>query len=97
MERASCLVIINLDFVVLSLIYFSPRCFDLKDFNLKKRFEPLRNDSSCLPDQMSRQMYVVYRCLRFQIRPQFIFRNEKSIAIHSKPNENSVRLVENMG
>ena len=61
MERASCLVIINLDFVVLSLIYFSPRCFDLKDFNLKKRFEPLRKDSSCLhvPDQMS-QMYVVY-------------------------------------
>ena len=61
MERASCLVIINLDFVVLSLIYFSPRCFDLKDFNLKKRFEPLRKDSSCLPDQMSQlQMYVVY-------------------------------------
>ena len=59
MERASCLVIINLDFVVLSLIYFSPRCFDLKDFNLKKRFEPLRKGSSCLPDQMS-QMYVVY-------------------------------------
>ena len=61
MERASCLVIINLDFVVLSLIYFSPRCFDLKDFNLKKRFEPLRKDSYCLPDQMSQlQMYVVY-------------------------------------
>ena len=59
MERASCLVIINLDFVALSLIYFSPRCFDLKDFNLKKRFEPLRKDSSCLPDQMF-QMYVVY-------------------------------------
>ena len=56
MERASCLVIINLDFVVLSLIYFSPRCFDLQDFNLKKHFEPLRKDSSCLPDQMSRQM-----------------------------------------
>ena len=34
MERASCLVIINLDFVVLSLIYFLPHCFDLKDFNL---------------------------------------------------------------
>ena len=67
MERASCLVIINLDFVVLSLIYFSPRCFDLKDFNLKKRFEPLRKDSSRLPDQMS-QMYVVL--IRFQIRPQ---------------------------
>ena len=61
METASCLVIIvNLDFVVLSLIYFSPRCFDLQDFNLKKRFEPLRKDSSCLPDQMFRQMYVVY-------------------------------------
>ena len=59
MERASCLVIINLDFVVLSLIYFSPRYFDLQDFNLKKRFEPLRKDSSCLPDHMS-QMYVVY-------------------------------------
>ena len=59
MERASCLVIINLDFVVLSLIYFSPRCFELQDFNLKKRFEPLRKDSSFLPDQMS-QMYVVY-------------------------------------
>ena len=59
MERASCLVIINLDFVVLSLIYFSPLCFDLKDFNLKKRFEPLRKDGSGLPDQMS-QMYVVY-------------------------------------
>ena len=59
MERASCLVVVNLDFVVLSLIYFSPRCFDLQDFNLKKRFEPLRKDSSCLPDQMSRQMYVV--------------------------------------
>ena len=44
MERASCLVIINLDFAVLSLIYFSPRCFDLKDFNLKKRFEPLRKE-----------------------------------------------------
>ena len=58
MERASCLII-NLDFVVLSLIYFSPHCFDLKDFNLKKRFEPLRKDSPCLPDQMS-QMYVVY-------------------------------------
>ena len=67
MERASCLVIINLDFVVLSLIYFSPPCFDLKDFNLKKRFEPLRKDSFCLPDQMS-QMYVVL--IRFQIRPQ---------------------------
>ena len=50
---------INLDFVVLSLIYFSARCFDLKDFNLKKRFEPLRKDNFCLPDQMSR-MYVVY-------------------------------------
>ena len=64
MVRASCLVIINLDFVVLSLIYFSPRCFDLQDFNPErhpeKRFEPLRKDSSCLPDQMSRQMYVVY-------------------------------------
>ena len=60
MERASCLVIINLDFVVLSLIYFSPRCFDLQDFNPKKRFEPLRKDSSCLPDQMSCQMCVVY-------------------------------------
>ena len=59
MERASCLVIINLDFFVLSLIYFSPRCFDLKDFNLKKRFELLRKDSSCLTDQMS-QTYVVY-------------------------------------
>ena len=59
MGRASCLVILHLDFVVLSLIYFSPRCFDLKDFNLKKRFEPLRKGSSCLPDQMS-QMYVVY-------------------------------------
>ena len=59
MERASYLVIIKLDFVVLSFIYFSPRCFDLQDFNLKKRFEPLRKDSSCLPDQMS-QMYVVY-------------------------------------
>ena len=61
MERASCLVIINLDSVVLSLIYFSPRCFDLKDFNPKKpgRFEPLRKDSSSLPDQMS-QMYVAY-------------------------------------
>ena len=59
MERASCLVIINLDFVVLSFIYFSPRCFDLQDFNLKKRFEDLRKDSSCLPVQMS-QMYVVY-------------------------------------
>ena len=34
MERAPCLVIINLDFIVLSLIYFSPCCFDLKDFNL---------------------------------------------------------------
>ena len=43
----------------LSLIYFSPRCFDLKDFNLKKRFEHLRKDSSCLSDQIS-QMYVVY-------------------------------------
>ena len=42
------LVIINLDFVVVSLIYFSPRCFDLKDFNIKKRFEPLRKDSHCL-------------------------------------------------
>ena len=64
MERASCLVIINLDFVVLSLIYFLPHCFDLQDFNPKKRFEPLRKDSSCSPDQMqyqmSRQMYVVY-------------------------------------
>ena len=59
MERASCLVIINLDFVVLSLIYSSPRCFDLKDFNLKKPCEPWRKDSSCLPDQMT-QMYVVY-------------------------------------
>ena len=60
MERASCLVIINLDFVVLSLIYFSPRYFDLQDFNLKKRFVLLRKDSSCIPDQMSRLMYVVY-------------------------------------
>ena len=61
MERVSCLVIINLDFVVLSLIYFSPRCFDLKDFNLKKHFEALRKDSSCLPDRMSQMyMYVVY-------------------------------------
>ena len=58
MERASCLVIINLDFVVSSLIYFSHRCFDLQDFNPKS--EPLRKDSSCLPDQMSHQMYVVY-------------------------------------
>ena len=48
MERASCLFIVNLDFVVLSLIYLSPRCFDLI-----KRFEPLRKDSSSLPYQMS--------------------------------------------
>ena len=80
MERASCLVIINLDFVVLSLIYFSPRCFDLKDFNLKKRFEPLRKDSSCLLDQMS-QMYVVL--IRFQIRPQRLKHLFSERAIHS--------------
>ena len=40
-------------------LLLEPRCFDLKDVNLKKRFEPLRKDSSCLPDQMS-QMYFVY-------------------------------------
>ena len=51
----------KLGFRCLELTYFSPRCFDLKDLNLKKRFEPLRKDSSCLLDQMS-QMYVVYAC-----------------------------------
>ena len=49
----------KLEFRCLKLNYFSPRCFDLKDLNLKKRFEPLRKDSSCLLDQMS-QMYVAY-------------------------------------
>ena len=49
----------KLGFCWLELTYFSPRCFDLKDLNLKKRFEPLRKDSSCLLDQMS-QMYVAY-------------------------------------
>ena len=35
-----CLVIINLDFVVLSLIYFSPRCFDLQDLTRKSVSNP---------------------------------------------------------
>ena len=96
MERASCLVIINLDFVFLSLIYFLPSCFDLKDLNLKKRFEPLRKDSPVYLTKCS-------KCMLFTLPNQtagsqaFIFRNKQSIAIHSKPNENSVRLVENMG
>ena len=59
MERASLFGYYILGFRCLELNYFSPRCFDLKDLNLKKRFEPLRKDSSCLLDQMS-QMYVAY-------------------------------------
>ena len=58
MERASCLVIINLDFVVLSFIFRLVASI-WKTLTWKKRFEPLRKGSSCLPDQMS-QMYVVY-------------------------------------
>ena len=47
-------------FRCLELTYFSPRCFELKDLNLKKRFEPLRKDSSCLRDHQMSQMYVAY-------------------------------------
>ena len=40
----------KLGFRCLELNYFLPRCFDLKDYNLKKCFEPLRKDSSRLLD-----------------------------------------------
>ena len=47
----SCLVIMNWDFVVLSLIYFRTASilFDLKNLNLSKHFERLTGRIRCLP------------------------------------------------
>ena len=41
--NSPCLVIFNLDFVVVSLIFFA-HCFDLKDLSLNKHFKHLRKD-----------------------------------------------------
>ena len=62
-------------------------CFDLKDLNLNKRFEPLRKDLL-----FTHPNVPIVCSLRFQIRQQRL-RNKHlflgtSKAIRSKPNEN---------
>ena len=66
-------------------------CFDFKDLNLNKRFEPLRKDIL-----FTRPNVPIVCSLRFQIRQQRLKKQSKA-----KPYEASrmrtVRLVENMG
>ena len=75
----------KLGFRCLELILFS-RCFDLKDLNLNKCFEPLRKDLLFTrPNQMS-QIYVVYAS---KSDSSFLRnKHEQCISLHSKPHEN---------